>query len=47
MSTRPTLWGEKIVSVISIPPAQMGTDAGCEEIAEKDLHMAALKQPAG
>ena len=48
VSTCPTLWGEKIVMRILDPSsAQMGIDAlGYEEV-QKDLYMAALKQPQG
>ncbi len=48
VSSCPTLWGEKIVMRILDPSsAQMGIDAlGYEEV-QKDLYMAALKQPQG
>jgi type IV pilus assembly protein PilB len=48
VNTLPTLWGEKIVMRILDPTsAQMGIDAlGYEEV-QKDLYMAALKQPQG
>ena len=48
VSTCPTLWGEKIVMRILDPSsAQMGIDALGYEEAQKDLYMAALKQPQG
>jgi type IV pilus assembly protein PilB len=48
VSSCPTLWGEKIVMRILDPSsAQMGIDAlGYEEV-QKNLYMAALKQPQG
>lgn len=48
VSTCPTLWGEKIVMRILDPSsAQMGIDALGYEPGQKDLYMAALKQPQG
>ncbi|WP_172143914.1 type IV-A pilus assembly ATPase PilB [Pseudomonas tumuqii] len=48
VSTCPTLWGEKIVMRILDPSsAQMGIDALGYEPRQKDLYMAALKQPQG
>ncbi|MNF61853.1 Type II secretion system protein E [compost metagenome] len=48
VSTCPTLWGEKIVMRILDPSsAQMGIDALGYEESQKDLYMAALKQPQG
>ncbi len=48
VSTCPTLWGEKIVMRILDPSsAQMGIDALGYEQEQKDLYMAALKQPQG
>ncbi|MGL4315523.1 MAG: type IV-A pilus assembly ATPase PilB [Pseudomonas sp.] len=48
VNTLPTLWGEKIVMRILDPSsAQMGIDALGYEEAQKDLYMAALKQPQG
>ncbi|MGX0892451.1 type IV pilus assembly protein PilB [Pseudomonas sp. ADAK2 TE3594] len=44
----PTLWGEKVVIRILDPSsAQMGIDALGYEPDQKDLYMAALKQPQG
>ncbi|WP_339459241.1 type IV-A pilus assembly ATPase PilB [Pseudomonas sp. EA_105y_Pfl2_R69] len=48
VSTCPTLWGEKIVMrILDATSAQMGIDALGYEPAQKDLYMAALKQPQG
>lgn len=48
VNTLPTLWGEKIVMRILDPTsAQMGIDALGYEAEQKDLYMAALKQPQG
>ncbi|RON11174.1 type IV-A pilus assembly ATPase PilB [Pseudomonas brassicacearum] len=48
VNTLPTLWGEKIVIRILDPSsAQMGIDALGYEPDQKDLYMAALKQPQG
>lgn len=48
VNTLPTLWGEKVVIRILDPSsAQMGIDALGYEPAQKDLYMAALKQPQG
>ncbi|WP_374415949.1 type IV-A pilus assembly ATPase PilB [Ectopseudomonas oleovorans] len=48
VNTLPTLWGEKIVMRILDPSsAQMGIDALGYEESQKDLYMAALKQPQG
>ncbi|RJG11952.1 type IV-A pilus assembly ATPase PilB [Pseudomonas cavernicola] len=48
VSSCPTLWGEKIVMRILDPSsAQMGIDALGYEESQKDLYMAALKQPQG
>ncbi|ERI52247.1 type II secretory protein GspE [Pseudomonas sp. EGD-AK9] len=48
VNTLPTLWGEKIVMRILDPTsAQMGIDALGYEPEQKDLYMAALKQPQG
>nr|WP_256835439.1 type IV-A pilus assembly ATPase PilB [Pseudomonas oleovorans] len=48
VNTLPTLWGEKIVMRILDPTsAQMGIDALGYEESQKDLYMAALKQPQG
>jgi type IV pilus assembly protein PilB len=48
VNTLPTLWGEKVVIRILDPSsAQIGIDALGYEPAQKDLYMAALKQPAG
>ncbi|HZX52240.1 MAG TPA: type IV-A pilus assembly ATPase PilB [Pseudomonas sp.] len=48
VSTCPTLWGEKIVMrILDSASAQMGIDALGYEPAQKDLYMAALKQPQG
>jgi type IV pilus assembly protein PilB len=48
INTLPTLWGEKVVIRILDPSsAQMGIDALGYEPAQKDLYMAALKQPQG
>jgi len=48
VNTLPTLWGEKIVMRILDPTsAQMGIDALGYEDAQKELYLAALKQPQG
>ncbi|KAB0483455.1 type IV pilus assembly protein PilB [Pseudomonas reinekei] len=48
VNTLPTLWGEKVVIRILDPTsAQMGIDALGYEPDQKDLYMAALKQPQG
>jgi len=48
VNTLPTLWGEKVVIRILDPSsAQMGIDALGYEQDQKDLYMAALKQPQG
>lgn len=48
VSTCPTLWGEKIVMrILDSSSAQMGIDALGYEASQKDLYMAALKQPQG
>lgn len=48
VNTLPTLWGEKIVMRILDPTsAQMGIDALGYEEEQKELYMAALKQPQG
>lgn len=48
VSSCPTLWGEKIVMRILDPSsAQMGIDALGYEESQKNLYMAALKQPQG
>ncbi|MHC8357441.1 type IV-A pilus assembly ATPase PilB [Pseudomonas sp. LB3P81] len=48
VNTLPTLWGEKVVIRILDPSsAQMGIDALGYEQSQKDLYMAALKQPQG
>ncbi|AVO52365.1 type IV-A pilus assembly ATPase PilB [Ectopseudomonas mendocina] len=48
VNTLPTLWGEKIVMRILDPTsAQMGIDALGYEESQKNLYMAALKQPQG
>lgn len=48
VNTLPTLWGEKIVMRILDPSsAQMGIDALGYEAFQKDLYLAALKQPQG
>ena len=48
VSTCPTLWGEKIVMrILDSASAQMGIDALGYEPSQKDLYMAALKQPQG
>tara|TARA_R100001244_G_scaffold21048_21_gene22546 strand:+ start:11687 stop:13402 length:1716 start_codon:yes stop_codon:yes gene_type:complete len=48
VSSCPTLWGEKIVMRILDPSsAQMGIDALGYEETQKNLYMAALKQPQG
>ncbi|WP_095133078.1 type IV-A pilus assembly ATPase PilB [Pseudomonas sp. Irchel s3h14] len=48
VNTLPTLWGEKVVIRILDPSsAQMGIDALGYEPGQKDLYMAALKQPQG
>ncbi|UCJ16962.1 type IV-A pilus assembly ATPase PilB [Pseudomonas sp. MM211] len=48
VNTLPTLWGEKIVMrILDSSSAQMGIDALGYEESQKDLYMAALKQPQG
>lgn len=48
VNTLPTLWGEKVVIRILDPSsAQMGIDALGYEPEQKDLYLAALKQPQG
>ncbi|PAU63032.1 type IV-A pilus assembly ATPase PilB [Pseudomonas sp. PICF141] len=48
VNTLPTLWGEKVVIRILDPSsAQMGIDALGYEPDQKDLYIAALKQPQG
>jgi type IV pilus assembly protein PilB len=48
VSTCPTLWGEKIVMrILDSASAQMGIDALGYEPEQKELYMAALKQPQG
>ena len=48
VNTLPTLWGEKVVIRILDPSsAQMGIDALGYEPDQKNLYMAALKQPQG
>jgi type IV pilus assembly protein PilB len=48
VNTLPTLWGEKVVIRILDPSsAQIGIDALGYEPDQKDLYMAALKQPQG
>ncbi|WP_460089004.1 type IV-A pilus assembly ATPase PilB [Pseudomonas sp. S2_E02] len=48
VNTLPTLWGEKVVIRILDPSsAQIGIDALGYEPKQKDLYMAALKQPQG
>lgn len=48
VNTLPTLWGEKVVIRILDPSsAHMGIDALGYEPDQKDLYMAALKQPQG
>ncbi len=48
VSTCPTLWGEKIVMrILDSASAQMGIDALGYEESQKNLYMAALKQPQG
>ncbi|MBV6824278.1 type IV-A pilus assembly ATPase PilB [Pseudomonas sp. PD9R] len=48
VNTLPTLWGEKVVIRILDPSsAQMGIDALGYEPDQKDLYMAALRQPQG
>ncbi|WP_375740142.1 type IV-A pilus assembly ATPase PilB [Pseudomonas boanensis] len=48
VNTLPTLWGEKIVMRILDPTsAQMGIDALGYEAEQKELYLAALKQPQG
>lgn len=48
VNTLPTLWGEKIVMRILDPSsARIGIDALGYEPDQKDLYMAALKQPQG
>ncbi|MHA6492527.1 type IV-A pilus assembly ATPase PilB [Pseudomonas borbori] len=48
VSSCPTLWGEKIVMrILDSSSAQMGIDALGYEETQKNLYMAALKQPQG
>lgn len=48
VSTCPTLWGEKIVMrILDSASAQMGIDALGYEESQKELYLAALKQPQG
>ncbi|MBV4473660.1 MULTISPECIES: type IV-A pilus assembly ATPase PilB [Pseudomonas] len=48
VNTLPTLWGEKVVIRILDPTsAQMGIDALGYEPEQKELYLAALKQPQG
>lgn len=48
VNTLPTLWGEKVVIRILDPSsAQIGIDALGYEPEQKDLYLAALKQPQG
>ncbi|CAH0309080.1 Type II secretion system protein E [Pseudomonas sp. Bi70] len=48
VSTCPTLWGEKIVMrILDSSSAQMGIDALGYEESQKELYLAALKQPQG
>ncbi|MBA4272578.1 MAG: type IV-A pilus assembly ATPase PilB [Pseudomonas sp.] len=48
VNTLPTLWGEKVVIRILDPSsAQVGIDALGYEPEQKDLYLAALKQPQG
>jgi len=48
VNTCPTLWGEKIVMrILDASSAQMGIDALGYEEAQKELYLAALKQPQG
>jgi type IV pilus assembly protein PilB len=48
VNTCPTLWGEKIVlRILDASSAQMGIDALGYEPVQKDLYLAALKQPQG
>jgi type IV pilus assembly protein PilB len=48
VNTLPTLWGEKVVIRILDPSsAQIGIDALGYEPEQKDLYMAALRQPQG
>ncbi len=48
VNTLPTLWGEKVVIRILDPSsAQIGIDALGYEPVQKELYMAALKQPQG
>ena len=48
VSTCPTLWGEKIVMrILDSASAQMGIDALGYEEDQKELYLAALKQPQG
>lgn len=48
VNTLPTLWGEKIVMrILDSASAQMGIDALGYEESQKDLYLAALKQPQG
>ncbi|HBN9512686.1 TPA: type IV-A pilus assembly ATPase PilB [Pseudomonas aeruginosa] len=48
VNTLPTLWGEKIVMrILDSSSAQMGIDALGYEEDQKELYLAALKQPQG
>ena len=48
VSSCPTLWGEKIVMrILDSSSAQMGIDALGYEESQKELYLAALKQPQG
>lgn len=48
VNTLPTLWGEKIVMrILDSASAQMGIDALGYEESQKELYLAALKQPQG
>ncbi|OLU35875.1 type IV-A pilus assembly ATPase PilB [Pseudomonas sp. PA27(2017)] len=48
VNTLPTLWGEKIVMrILDSSSAQMGIDALGYEESQKELYLAALKQPQG
>jgi len=48
VSTCPTLWGEKVVMrILDSSSAQMGIDALGYEESQKELYLAALKQPQG
>jgi len=48
VNTCPTLWGEKVVMrILDSSSAQMGIDALGYEDAQKELYLAALKQPQG